>query len=122
MDDAEAIKRKKLEELQRRQAEAASPQQSAADYEARQAQELQKQAVLRALLLPEARERLVRVKMARPEFGAQVENLSCSLPSRAGYSRRCLRRRSCALLRQYRARRRTLKYSDYDVIEEDVQR
>lgn len=109
MDDAEAIKRKKLEELQRRQAEAASHQQSAADYEARQAQELQKQAVLRALLLPEARERLVRVKMARPEFGAQVENLIMQLAQQGRIQQKMSEETLLALLRQVQGEKKDFK-------------
>jgi len=72
-DDAEAIKRKKLEELQ---------QQALADEQARQQKvefELQKQQILRALLSSEARERLTRVKMARKEEGEQIELLLIQL-------------------------------------------
>ncbi len=72
-DDAEAIKRRKLEELQ---------QQALADEQARQQKvefELQKQQILRALLSSEARERLTRVKMARKEEGEQIELLLIQL-------------------------------------------
>jgi len=72
-DDAEAIKRRKLEELQ---------QQALADEQARQQKiefELQKQQILRALLSSEARERLTRVKMARREEGEQIELLLIQL-------------------------------------------
>lgn len=72
-DDAEAIKRKKLEELQ---------QQALADEQARQQKvefEIQKQQILRALLSSEARERLTRVKMARKEEGEQIELLLIQL-------------------------------------------
>ncbi|NPV50049.1 MAG: DNA-binding protein [Candidatus Methanofastidiosum sp.] len=72
-DDAEAIKRKKLEELQK---------QAMADEQAKQQKtefELQKQQIMRALLTPEARERLTRVKMARKEEGEQIELLLIQL-------------------------------------------
>jgi programmed cell death protein 5 len=72
-DDAEAIKRRKLEELQ---------QQALADEQARRQKvefELQKQQILRALLSSEARERLTRVKMARKEEGEQIELLLIQL-------------------------------------------
>lgn len=72
-DEAEAIKRKKLEELQ---------QQALSDEQARQQKveyELQKQQILRALLSSEARERLTRVKMARKEEGEQIELLLIQL-------------------------------------------
>ena len=72
-DDVEAIKRRKLEELQ---------QQALADEQARQQKvevEIQKQQILRALLSSEARERLTRVKMARKEEGEQIELLLIQL-------------------------------------------
>ena len=72
-DEAEAIKKKKLEELQ---------QQMLSDEKARQQKvefELQKQQILRALLSSEARERLTRVKMARKEEAEQIELLLIQL-------------------------------------------
>jgi len=72
-DEAEAIKKRKLEELQ---------QQALADEQARQQKvefEIQKQQILRALLSSEARERLTRVKMARKEEGEQIEMLLIQL-------------------------------------------
>jgi len=72
-DEAEAIRKKKLEELQ---------QQAVADEKARQQKvefELQKQQILRALLSSEARERLTRVKMARKEEAEQIELLLIQL-------------------------------------------
>lgn len=64
-----------LEELRRRKLLAL---QQKATEEQRQAQmeqqlELQKQAVLRKILTPEARQRLTNLKMVRPEFTDQLE-------------------------------------------------
>ncbi len=66
-NELEAIRRRKLMELQQRLAE-----------EQRRAQvqqqlELQKQAILRRILTPKARQRLTNIKMVRPEFAAQLE-------------------------------------------------
>jgi len=72
-DDVEAIRKKKIEELQ---------QKALADEQARQQKiefELQKQQILRALLTSEARERLTRVKMARKEEAEQIELLLIQL-------------------------------------------
>ncbi|ADT84073.1 MULTISPECIES: DNA-binding protein [Thermococcus] len=70
-EDIEEIRKRKLMELQRRLAE----QQKAQEEAARQQAELeaQIQAILRRILTPEARERLSRVKLVRPELAQQVE-------------------------------------------------
>lgn len=54
--EIEEIRRKKMEELKKAQNT-----------------EIQKQLVLRQILTNEARNRLVRIKMARPEFAEQIE-------------------------------------------------
>jgi programmed cell death protein 5 len=70
MDEAELddIRRRKLEEIQR----AAEQQLAERDVAAKAAQ--QRQAILRQILTPEARERLGRVALAYPEIAADVEN------------------------------------------------
>jgi programmed cell death protein 5 len=66
-EELEELRRRKLSALQQRVAE-----------EQRQAQaeeqlELQKQALLRKILTPEARQRLANLKMVRSEFTDQLE-------------------------------------------------
>ncbi|WP_290598046.1 MULTISPECIES: DNA-binding protein [unclassified Archaeoglobus] len=69
MDDLEEIRRRKLMELQR-QKELEELQKE----EMKRQYEMQKKAILRAILEPEAKERLSRVKLAHPELAEAVEN------------------------------------------------
>jgi len=66
-DELEELRRRKLSALQRQIAE----EQRKAQME--QQLELQKQALLRNILTPEARQRLANLKMVRPEFTDQLE-------------------------------------------------
>jgi len=69
MDDLEEIRRRKLMELQK-QKELEELQKE----EMRRQVEVQKKAILRAILEPEAKERLSRLKLAHPEIAEAVEN------------------------------------------------
>lgn len=76
MDDAELeeLRRRRMAEMQSQAASAQDPQQAAAAAHAQAQAEAAKENVLRAVLEPEARERLTRVRMARPDIAAAVEN------------------------------------------------
>jgi len=65
--EIEEIRRRKLLELQRRLAEEQQRIQM------QQQMELQKQAILRRILTPDARQRLTNLKMVKPEFATQLE-------------------------------------------------
>jgi programmed cell death protein 5 len=69
MDDSEleALRHKKLAEMQQ-----SGQQQTEAKERARQ-MEIQKQAMLRQILTPEARDRLANVRVANPEMANMVE-------------------------------------------------
>jgi programmed cell death protein 5 len=66
-DELEEIRQKKLLSLQKRMAE----EQRKAQME--QQIEQQKQAILRSILTPEARQRLTNLKLVKPEFTDQLE-------------------------------------------------
>ncbi len=66
-EELDAIRRKKLSALQQR----ASGEQKQA--QAEQEMEAQKQALLKQILSPEARQRLTNLKMIKPEFTEQLE-------------------------------------------------
>ncbi|HJX02682.1 MAG TPA: DNA-binding protein [Candidatus Bathyarchaeia archaeon] len=66
-EELEALRRKKLSALQRQ----ASDEQREA--QTQQQLETQKQALLRSILSPEARQRLTNLKMIKPEFTEQLE-------------------------------------------------
>jgi len=68
-DELEQIRRRKMQQLQ----EDASLQDQDFAHEQANALDEQKKAVLRQILEPDARERLGRIKMARPELAASVE-------------------------------------------------
>jgi programmed cell death protein 5 len=73
MGDAEDIKRKMLEQMQ---TQSEVEQQRKAEQESINSQ---KKALMRQLLEPDARARLERIKLAKPETGEFIENQIISL-------------------------------------------
>ena len=66
-EELEALRRRRLAELQRSSVEDQRRSQ------AQQQVERQKQAVIRRILTPEARQRLTNIRMVKPEFADELE-------------------------------------------------
>ena len=66
-EDLELIRRRKLSDLQRAMAEEQRAEKAQKQLEA------QKESLLRAILEPEARQRLTNIRMVKPEFAEQLE-------------------------------------------------
>lgn len=66
-EELEELRRRKLSALQRQSTD------EQREAQAQQQLEAQKQALLRGILSPEARQRLTNLKMVRPEFTDQLE-------------------------------------------------
>lgn len=70
-DELDRIRQRRLAEMQQQDAHSAG--EAEAQRRQREQQEAQKDAVLRAILSPEARERLTRVRIARPDQAEVLE-------------------------------------------------
>lgn len=103
MDEAEEIKKRKMEELQNK------AQQEQEQQSIQQEKELQKQSILRSLMTNEARERLGRVKMARPDFGAQVEEVLIQMAQQGRLNQKLTEPALVSILRQLQGQKRDFK-------------
>ena len=101
-EDLDALRRKKLLELQQRA-------QAEKDLEAQKQQlDLQKRSVLMEVLTPEARSRLANVKLARPEYAIQIENLIIQLAQTGQIRQKITDEQLKQILRKISAKRKDI--------------
>ncbi|WP_457619828.1 DNA-binding protein [Methanopyrus sp.] len=109
--ELERIRRKKIMELQRK-LEESREEKVEEEREKKALEEAQRRAMLRKILTPEARERLARVRLARPQLAQAVENYLLQLAQTGqlkekideGQLKRILKQVSDATRKEYRIR------------------
>jgi programmed cell death protein 5 len=102
-DELEAIRQRKLAELQQQAAQEQVAEQKAAEVEA------QKEAILRQILTPEARSRLTNIKLVKPQVAEQIELQLIQLAGSGRLKGRVTDEQLKALLQQIMGRERERK-------------
>jgi len=102
-DELDAIRQRKLAELQQQAAQEQAAEQQMAEAEA------QKDAILRQILTPEARQRLTNIRMVKPQMAEQIEIQLIQLAGSGRLRSRVSDEQLKALLKQLQGRERERK-------------
>lgn len=102
-DELDAIRQRKLAEMQQQAAEEQVADQQAAEAQA------QKEAILRQILTPEARQRLMNIRMVKPQMAEQIEIQLIQLAGSGRLRSRVTDEQLKALLQQIQGRERERK-------------
>ncbi|RDE15122.1 MAG: hypothetical protein C4K48_04880 [Candidatus Thorarchaeota archaeon] len=102
-EELEAIRQRKLASLRQQALREQAEEQAAADAQA------QKEAVLRQILTPEARQRLTNIKMVKPQFAEQIEMQLIQLASTGRLKGQVTDEQLKALLQQLQGKERERK-------------
>lgn len=104
-DELDAIRQRKLAELQQQAAQEQVTEQQAAEVQA------QKEAILRQILSPEARSRLTNIRMVKPQLAEQIEMQLIQLAGSGRLKSRVSDEQLKGLLQQLQGRERERKIS-----------
>ena len=102
-DELDAIRQKKLAELQQQALQEQAEEQKQADAD------VQKEAILRQILTPEARARLTNIRMVKPQFSEQIEMQLIQLASSGRLKGRVTDEQLKSLLAQIQGKERERK-------------
>jgi programmed cell death protein 5 len=102
-DELEAIRQRKLASLQQQALREQAEEQAAAEAQ------VQKEAILRQILTPEARQRLTNIKMVKQQFAEQIEMQLIQLASAGRLKGQVTDEQLKALLQQLQAKERERK-------------
>ena len=102
-DELEAIRQRKLAELQQQAAQEQVAEQQASEVQA------QKEAILRKILTPEARSRLTNIRMVKPQLAEQIEMQLIQLASSGRLKSQVSDEQLKTLLQQLQGRERERK-------------
>jgi programmed cell death protein 5 len=102
-DELEAIRQKKMASLREQALREQAEEQAAVEAQA------QKEAILRQILTPEARQRLTNIKMVKPQFAEQIEMQLIQLASTGRLKSRVTDEQLKTLLQQLQGKERERK-------------